>query len=98
MFERLRTRIRELVNAPEAIARAAAPRIEAKLRADATTRRGNVPSFGPMGDIPIRAEVRATSVVVTGPGWVIEKAAELGQVAEWADIEREEARRILGGD
>lgn len=79
----------------------AAPRIEEKLRADATTRRGNVPQFGPgpkghpMSYVAISATANGSTVDVKAAGWVMEKAAEKGQVEEWAAIVREEARRSL---
>lgn len=97
MFDALKTRLRRLVSAPAEIAFRAAPLIERKLRDDATTRRGNVPSYGRMGDVPIAVDVRGTSLEVKGPDWVLEKAREKGQVEEWAEIERETARRVLGG-
>ncbi len=77
--------------------RQAAPKIQAKLRSDATTARGNVPSFGKFGDIPITATVRAGQVVVTAADWVMERAKEEGQPKAWAGILREEARKALRG-
>ncbi len=79
----------------------AAPRIEEKLRADATTRRGNVPQFGPgpkghpMTYVPISATADGATVNVRAADWVMRKAAEKGQPEEWAAIVREEARRSL---
>lgn len=89
MFERIRARIRDIESAPARSLPNAAARIQAKLRADATTRRGNVPGFGDMGG-PITATATATGVTVRGPDWVLEKAAELGQPAEWRGIVAEE--------
>jgi hypothetical protein len=97
MFEYLKRRIEEIRRSPTDILRAAAPRIEAKLRSDATTKRGNVPSYGKFGDIPIAVDVRSGQINVTGAEWVIEKAKKEGQPAEWAEIIQEEAHRILGG-
>jgi hypothetical protein len=94
-FDRIRERIVRVKGAPAVAAAAAAPRILAKLRADATTRRGNVPSYGEMGNIPIAVEALPEAIVVRGPDWVLRKAAKLGQVDEWADIVREEAARAL---
>lgn len=79
----------------------AAPLIEEKLRADATTRRGNVPQFGPgppgrpMSYVPISATAEGSTVNVRAAEWVMQKAAEKGQPAEWAEIVREEARRSI---
>lgn len=97
MFDHLRKRIAEIKSAPALVAAASAPRIQAKFRADATTRRGNVPSFGKLGDVPITATARPEAVTITGPDWCVEKAVERGQVDEWVEIVREESRRILGG-
>lgn len=91
-----------LSGALPAIARKAAPQIETKLRTDATTKRGNVPSFspGPRGHasptIPITAEARGPSITVTAPDWVLQKAIERGQVSEWIDIAEEATRDVLG--
>jgi len=94
-IELIRQRLIDIRGAPFAAARGAAPRILRKLRADATTRRGNVPSFGRMGDVPIAIEVRdtasAATVVVKGPDWVLKKAQQLGQVEEWKEIIHDEA-------
>ncbi len=84
MFDALRIRLAELMAAPQTIAERAAPRIEAKLRADATTKRGNVPGFGALGG----------TVSVDAPAWVMKKANELGQTEEWAEIVAEEARDV----
>jgi hypothetical protein len=95
MFEYLKKKIADLRTAPQTAAQAAAPRILAKLRADATTRRGNIPSYGKMGNVPIAVEVRANEILVNGPDWVLKKAQEKGQVAEWAEIVRQEAERAV---
>lgn len=94
-IELIRQRLLEIKGAPFAAARGAAPRIEQKLRKDATTRRGNVPSFGRMGDVPISVEVRNDAVIVKGPDWVLAKAQEKGQVDEWAAIVQDEGLKAV---
>ena len=94
-IELVRKRVLEIKAAPFAAARGAAPRIEARLRADATTRRGNVPSFGRMGEVPIATEVRGDSIIIKGPGWVLAKAQEKGQVEDWKGIVFEEAAKAF---
>jgi hypothetical protein len=94
-IELIRQRLIEIKGAPRVAAQRAAPRIEAKLRADATTKRGNVPSFGRMGDVPISTEVRNESVVVHGPDWVLKKAQVEGQVDQWVDIVHDETAKAL---
>ncbi len=98
MFEALKARLARLRTVPETTLEAAAPRVLARLRADATTRRGNVPSYGKMGDVPITVDVRASALDVNGPDWVMEKAKKLDQPAEWAEIVRQEGTRLLRGD
>ena len=73
--------------------RAAATRIRLKLRKDATTRRGNIPSFGKFGNVLIAAQSTGTEVHVSAAPWVMRKAEELGQPAEWMDIVAEEVRK-----
>lgn len=97
MFDSIKRRLREILDASGEIKRRAAPRVQARLRQDATTRRGNVPSFGKMGNVPIVAEVRPEGIYVNGPEWVMEKAQEKGQPADWAEIVIEETRDVLGG-
>jgi hypothetical protein len=94
VFERTRARLAKLRQLPAETAQSAAPRITDKLRKDATTRRGNVPSYGKFGDVPIVCAVRAGNLVVNGPDWVMKKAAEKGQPAEWAEIVRDTARGL----
>lgn len=96
-FSTIKRRLAELTEAPPTIAERAAVRIEAKLRADATTKRGNVPSFGKFGDVPIRVDAIGEEVKVNAAPWVMAKAEELGQPAEWTEIVREETRAVLGG-
>ena len=99
LFAKLRARLAELVKSPPTIAERAAPRIQARLRKDATTRRGNVPQFAPGAQghpgptIPILATAKGDEIVVTGPKWVLDKAAQKGQHEAWAAIVREEARK-----
>ncbi len=84
------------------IAAKAAPRIEAKLRQDATTKRGNVPQTAPgpkgspSGTIPIVARAVGPAVEVSAPDWVLQKAIERGQVQGWIDIAGEATREVLG--
>lgn len=98
-FDRAIARLDAILHAPADAAGRAAPRIEAKLQADATTRRGNVPQFGPGakghpgGYVPISATPVSDGVDVKAAGWVLDKAREKGQVEEWTDILREELRR-----
>jgi len=98
MLDRLKDRLVKIKGAPLDVARAAAPKIQAKLRADATTRRGNVPSFGKMGEIPITAEVRPEAITVTAPDWVMKKARVKNQIEAWIGIVQFEAARILRGE
>lgn len=84
-IELLRERIVEIKASPITTAIAAAPVIEANLRRNARTKRGNVPSFGRMGDVPIAVKVNGPSIVVSGPDWVLKKAQQLGQVDEWVE-------------
>lgn len=96
-IDRIRERLERVKAAPVKIAAAAAPLIQEKLRADATTKRGNVPAYGRMGNVPIVAEARPQAILVTGPSFVIRKAEEKGQIDEWVSIVRRESQRIFGG-
>lgn len=89
MFEATRARLEALRTAPARALQAAAPRIQAKLRADA--KRGNL-------DGPIVAVATPAGVEVTAPAWVQDKARELGQPAEWGAIVADETRRALATD
>ncbi len=100
MFAALKARLQALVAAPKTIAQRAAPRIQAKLREDATTKRGNVPQFypGPNGgplwnNVPIIVSAEGEAIRVEAPDWVMRKARELGQPAEWGAIVADEARK-----
>lgn len=97
MFEKTKHRLQGMKRAPVEALRQAAPKIHARLRSDATTARGNVPSFGKFGDIPITAKVRASQVVVTAADWMMEKAKDEGQPKAWAGIVRGEAKKALRG-
>lgn len=96
-FDRLQAFVAALPDRVQAIADKSAPEIAAKLRADATTGRGNVPSFGKFGDVPITATAADETITVTAADWVMEKAIELDQPAEWIGIVRENVRAEFGG-
>jgi len=85
-IELLRERIATIKAAPERVAMLAAPQIQAKLRGDATTKRGNVPSFGKFGDTAISAVPIGPTIEVTAADWVMRTAQEKGQVDEWLGI------------
>lgn len=95
-LEKLRAFVAALPERVPAIAEAAAPKIQAKLRADSTTGRGNVPSFGKFGDVPTTAEARGETIVVTAADWVMDKAIELDQPEAWIGIVRETVREEIG--
>ena len=101
LFDRFVARLTKLAEAPKTIAEASAERIEAKLRADATTRRGNVPQFGPGakghpgGYVPISVTAKGGTIDVKAADWVLAKAREKGQPEEWAAIVREETRKAM---
>lgn len=98
LFDRIFARIAEATDTRTPIDRAA-ELVETKLRSDATTRRGNVPQFGPGarghpgGYVPISVTADANGIKVSGPEWVLAKAAERGQPEEWAAIVRAELLR-----
>jgi hypothetical protein len=93
----LRRRIVQVREAPAEALRVAAERIEAKLKDDARTKRGNVPCFGAMGNIPIRAEVTGPEIHVHAADWVLRKANDKGQIDEWTGILSEEVSRFAEG-
>jgi hypothetical protein len=95
--ELLRQRLVQIRAIPEITAQRAASQIEARLREDATTRRGNVPSYGERGDVPIHVEARAGEVRVNGPDWVLKKAQERDQVSDWQDLVVGEANKLIRG-
>ena len=92
----LRERIVQIRTAPERIAQIAAPLIQDRLRSDATTKRGNVPSFGKFGDVPIVATPTPSSIDVTAPDWVLKIAQERGQVDGFVEIIMDVAAQEMG--
>ena len=92
MFEGVRSRLEALRAAPAQAAAAAAPRIQAKLRADSTTQRGNVPSFGKFGDIPSVAVASDNAIEITCADWVMRQVEKRGQVSSWMAIALDELR------
>ncbi len=97
MFSALRSRLESLRTAPARVAAAAAPRIAAQLQEDSTTRRGNVPSYGKFGDVPSTAVPSGSGITVRAADWVMSKARELDQPAEWVGIVGDTAREVIGG-
>ncbi len=95
MFDSTKDLLIAVKAAPGIVAVAAARRVQAKFRADARTKRGNVPSFGKMGNVPIVAAARPEAIVVTAPDWCVAKADEKGQIAGWLDIVTEESDRAI---
>lgn len=95
-IELLKERIVQIKGAPEEAARLAAPLIEAKFRNDATTKRGNVPSYGERGNVPISATSAGATIAVTGPDWSMKIAQERGQVDEWCEIAASCAAEAMG--
>lgn len=89
--------LKDLSGAPQRAALRTAPVIQIKLRRDSTTKRGNVPGFDPgpkghpFGNVPSMATAVGSDVVVTCADWVMAKAVELGQPAEWEAIAKAEA-------
>lgn len=97
MLAGIHSRLRAIQDAAARALPRAAARIESKLRADSTTGRGNVPAYGELGPATA-ARAEGDAVVVSAAGWVHDKARELDQPAEWADILAEEVRRAAGED
>lgn len=97
-FAKLRQRIADLRRAPERTLERSSVRILAKFRADARSKRGNVPSYGKFGDVPISVKAQGNNaLLVSAAPWVMKMAEKKGQPAEWAEIVREEAREAMGG-
>jgi hypothetical protein len=94
-FARMRDRLRRVQIAPEVALANAASRVQEKLTKDATSKRGNVPSFGKFGKVPIAATVSGNSLNVTAAEWVMKKAQSLGQPREWAAIVKDELRKAV---
>lgn len=99
LVDKIKAYVKAFRAAPRTVAQRSAPRIQERLRADATTRRGNVPTFAPgpkghpSGDIPITVTAVGDGIQVNAPDWVMRKAAELGQPATWGAIVAQEAKR-----
>lgn len=93
----LRERIVEIRGAASRVAERSAPLIQAQLRADAKTKRGNIPSYGEKGNVPIVANATDSSVVITAPDWVLKIAQERGQIDKWREIVQEVASAELAG-
>jgi hypothetical protein len=85
-FETAARALEDLASAKDRGLRAAAERIEAKLKADATSRIGKVPDG-------ISVTATATGISVDAPEWVLAKAQEKGQPAEWRAIVQEELEK-----
>jgi hypothetical protein len=94
----IRDRLLQIKGAPERVAQKAAPLIEQKLRRDATTKRGNVPSFGKFGDVPIVANPTPNSIEVNAPDWVLKIAQERGQIDQFTGIVLEVAAQEMGSN
>lgn len=93
----LKQRIEDAKRARDLASRSAAALVVRKFRSDATTKRGNVPSFGRMGDVPIAAVSRPEAIVVTGPAWCVRKAEALKQTAKWRKILASEVNSAMRG-
>lgn len=91
----VRRYVQQVRTIPNIVAHRAGARIQQRLREDATTKRGNVPSFGDHGDVPIAVEVRAKEIHVNGPDWVLKKAQQKGQIEEWRDIVADETQLLI---
>lgn len=94
MLDRLKQRIKDLETAPQRAAQLAAPRIQAQFRIDATTRRGNVPGYGKMGN-PIIASATDTEVKIDAPDWVMGKARKQGHLLKFGKILGEALHEIV---
>jgi hypothetical protein len=96
LLVQLRARIGEIRRVGDVALTNAAPRILAKLTGDARTKRGNVPSYGKFGEVPITSKVEGRAIAVTAADWVMGVAEKKGQPEQWADILREEVHSALG--
>lgn len=85
-FDYLRERIIAVRQIPREVTAKVAPIIQAKLIADSTTKRGNVPSYDKFGDVKTVANSTPNSIEVTAADWVMSKAASSGQIDEWCSI------------
>lgn len=86
--------LRRIEEVPARALPRAATRVQAHLREDATTRRGNVPGFGELGG-PITAAPTDDGVSVKAPGWVHDIAAREGQPASWSEDLADEVSKAL---
>jgi hypothetical protein len=83
------------------IATEAAAEIQADLRLASTTRAGNVPLYGgPLrgnvdGTVPTTATASGATITIRAVDWVLRKAREKGQPAEWiGTVQRVALRRL----
>jgi hypothetical protein len=98
MFDAIHQRIAEIKAIASQTAAESAPIIQARLTRDATTRRGNVPSFSPGGpDVPITATAEGDEIRIRAVDWVIGKAIDKGQPEQWLADVHATAERIGGG-
>lgn len=96
VLHRLRARVADIEAAPARAMPRAAARIQARFRADATTRRGNVPGFGRLGG-PITVTAQATGIAISAPAWVMSIAYDRAQPDDWRAIFVEELRAEAKG-
>lgn len=96
MFTRLRARLADIQAAPSRALPIAAARIQAKIRSDSTTKRGNVPAFGDMGS-PTTVTAQATGITIRAADWVMSKAYDLAQPEDWRAILRDALRAAVKG-
>ena len=94
----LQVRLRDMIAATPAAARIAAPLIDQRLIKDATTKRGNVPQFPPLGPlVKIGVKPNGSNITVRAPAWVLKKVNEKGQFAAWTRILKDAARAAMKG-
>jgi len=97
----LMARLRGMIAATPAAAKAAAPLVQAQARRDLTTARGNVPWFkGPArgsSDIPFTVKAVGTNLEFRGVGWAMKRAYDRNYVGGWTRIVKEAARAAMKG-
>jgi hypothetical protein len=93
----IKSRLRRTAEIARVAADAAAERIEEQFKSDATTRRGNVPSYGKFGDVPIRAEARPEGIFITAATWVHSAARKHDEMPKLVEIVRDEVRKASEG-
>lgn len=99
MLDAIRKRIGRIRDAAPGVAARVASRVQAQVVEDIRTRRGNVPSYGPFGDVPPRVAVHADGLRVTVADWAMRRAEERGvRASDWAALVAEEARRAMSGE